>query len=266
MTVQTPEIQPAAGWFLSGFQQFLWRYLRRHFHTIAILHESRAALSSLSGRPLIVYANHPSWWDPLIAHFLNEALMSPRHFFAPIDAEALQKYKVFEKLGFFGVQMASQSGAANFLRQCSSILRRDDSALWITPEGRFADVRDDSAPLMPGLAHLCWKNRNAVAVPLALEYTFWDERLPVCLVNLGQPIDTAQRTDWSKATWSDALRQHLRDAQSELANASIARSSAPFDQLLKGRRGTGWFYDTCRKLKSKLSGTDFDASHGEQFQ
>ncbi|OYP35532.1 acyltransferase [Rhodopirellula sp. MGV] len=259
-------IAPPAAWFLGGFHRFLNRFLKRHFHAIAVLRDSRIDCGSLQDRPVIIYANHPSWWDPLIAHFLNAALFSPRHFFAPIDAEALQKYKVFEKLGFYGVQLSTQSGAAAFLRNSLAILNRCDSALWITPEGRFADVRDHSAELMPGLSHLCSKCSDVIAIPLALEYVFWDERLPVCLVNLGQPLDAQQHRDWDKAAWGDALRDGLRDAQADLAAASIARSSDPFDNLLTGRRGAGGVYDACRKLKAKLMGKPFDASHGDQFR
>ncbi|MCD0462722.1 lysophospholipid acyltransferase family protein [Roseiconus lacunae] len=276
----TPDVTPSAslskpspGWFLAGFQRFLRRYLRRHFHAVAVTTVGRERIAAIGNRPLIVYANHPSWWDPLIAHFLNETLLSPRHFFAPIDAQALQKYKVFEKLGFYGVQMSSKSGVVDFLNHSSAILDRHDAALWITPEGRFADARDHSVPLMPGLAHLCHKNATrggdrqpVLALPLALEYVFWDERLPVCLANPGQLIDAASHSDWRKDDWKEVLQSRLRDAQAELADAAIARSSQPFENLLAGRRGAGWLYDGCRKLKAKLTGKPFEATHGEQFR
>jgi 1-acyl-sn-glycerol-3-phosphate acyltransferase len=259
-------VSKPAAWFLSGFHRFLRPYLKRHFHSIAIEHARRPAVDFASGTPLIVYANHPSWWDPLIAHYLHQTLFPDRHFFAPIDAAALEQYRVFEKLGFYGVRLSSTSGAAAFLKTSQSILADPDSAIWITPEGRFADPRDHSAELMPGLAHLCQRTQHAVVLPLALEYVFWDERLPVCLVTLGEAAHTGEHPEWSKPDWARHLTAALRDSQHRLAELTKARDSRPFDHLLLGTRGSGWVYDTCRRIKAVLTGQRFRAGHGDQFQ
>ena len=96
---KTTSVPHVAGWFQNGFHRFLRRYLKRHFHTIAIDRDSRSSLIVDDDQPLIVYGNHPSWWDPLIAHFLNRSLFPNRQFYAPIDADALEQYKVFANLG-----------------------------------------------------------------------------------------------------------------------------------------------------------------------
>lgn len=256
--------RPAA-WFLGGFHSFLRPYLRRHFHAIAIDHERRPPETLAPDAPLIIYANHPSWWDPLIAHFLHRSLLPDRHFFAPIDAEALEQYGVFEKLGFYGVKFSSITGAASFLKKSLSILNQSDSAIWITPEGRFADSRDYDAELMPGLAHLCWRCPHAVVVPLALEYVFWDDRLPNCLVSMGKPLRCGEQP-WTKPQWATHLASELRDTQQRLAQLSIQRSGEPFDNLLSGARGGGWLYDSCRRMKAWVTGKEFKAEHGGQFQ
>lgn len=260
-----PPKKPGA-WFENGFQRFLSRYLGKHFHSVAVQRESLANADLPKDAAVIIYANHPSWWDPLIAQFLNRTLFSPRQFYAPIDAEALEQYKIFEKLGFYGVKLSSTSGASDFLKTSGAILNHPSTALWITPEGRFADVRDHESELMPGMAHLCSRHENVVAVPLALEYVFWDERLPVCLVSLGDPLVASEHTDWTKSEWSERLSAHLRDAQDRLSTLVIARSSEPFENLLKGKRGGGWIYDTCRRFKAWITGKPFKAAHGEQFQ
>ncbi|QEF98042.1 hypothetical protein Mal15_20890 [Stieleria maiorica] len=265
-TDDTLLVKKPAAWFLGGFHAFLRPFLRRHFHCIAIDRATHPASDFARDIPLIIYANHPSWWDPLIAHFLHRTLFPERHFFAPIDADALEQYSVFEKLGFYGVKLSSGSGAAAFLKKSVSILNQPDSAIWMTPEGRFADVRDHGAELMPGLSHLCKRTDDAIALPLALEYAFWDERLPVCLISLGTPIRTADHPDWSKPDWAKHLAGGLRDAQTHLSQLTISRSSEPFDNLLSGTRGGGLVYDSCRRVKAMLTGKKFQASHGGQFQ
>jgi 1-acyl-sn-glycerol-3-phosphate acyltransferase len=284
---------PTSGWIQKGFHTFLGPYLRRHFHCIGIHQSSYDPTSetpserslgstadpaddrSLRG-PVIIYTNHPAWWDPLIAHVLNAELFKPRQFYAPIDAEALKQYRVFEKLGFYGINLGSTSGAAAFLRTSMSILRDESSALWITPEGRFCDVRDHSAPLMPGLAHLCQKlGEDSTAhgirgggrvIPMAMEYVFWEERLPACLVMFGQPLRPSECGDWDKPRWNNELSDRLRQTQRRLAEAAIGRDSSAFKPLIRGNVGAGGFYDTMRRFKSWMTRTTFRPGHGDHFK
>ncbi len=262
------DVPNVAAWFQGGFHVFLRSFLKRHFHSVAIERGSRCdrSLDLQVDAPLIVYGNHPSWWDPLIAHFLNSALFPSRQFYAPIDAEALEQYRVFGKLGFYGVQLNSTSGAAAFLKNSVAILNHGRTAVWMTPEGRFADVRDHTAPLMPGLAHLCNKLEHGWILPIALEYAFWEERLPECLVKMGEPISLADHHHLDKPRWSELLTSHLRAAQADLSQQVINRSVEPFDHLLRGSRGGGLIYDSLRRVKSLATRRRFRAAHGEHFE
>jgi 1-acyl-sn-glycerol-3-phosphate acyltransferase len=257
---------PVQSWFQNGFHAFLQPFLKRHFHAVAIDRESRCD-SLDESTPLIVYGNHASWWDPLMAHFLNRTLFPGRQFYAPIDADALEQYRVFGKLGFYGVRMDTTSGAAAFLSQSTAILQSPQgTAIWITPEGRFSDVRDHSAALMPGLAHLCTRMRSGYALPIALEYVFWDERLSVCLVKMGTPIPILAHSDLPKAQWSELLTSRLRETQLDLSELAITRSSEPFENLIRGRTGAGFVYDSFRRIKSWATGRRFRSQHGKQFE
>ena len=262
-----PASVPAVpAWLQGGFHSFLTPFLKRHFHAIAIDRDTRCDQLDLGDSPVIVYANHPSWWDPLIAHFLNQQLFPSRQFYAPIDAAALRQYRVFSKLGFYGVELESTRGAAAFLKQSTAILSRGDTAIWITPEGRFCDVRDHSAALMPGLPHLCKRMHDGFVIPLALEYVFWEERLPVCLAKTAAPIRVAERSQWDKPQWGQFLAEQLRQTQTSLSRLAVERNSQPFDNLLSGRTGAGLAYDSFRRIKALLTGQRFRSQHGEHFE
>jgi len=271
---------PTSAWIQKGFHGFLRHYLKRHFFFIGLHRDgynpSIATADDRPGEPTIVYANHPAWWDPLIAHYANDVLFGKRQFYAPIDAEALKQYRVFEKLGFYGIDLQSTSGAAAFLRTSMSILNAPDTSLWITPEGRFCDARDATASLMPGLAHLCTKmsglrdagenSRGGRVMPMALEYLFWEERLPVCFIRFGNPFRPAEHPLWDKPTWNANLNERLRQTQRELACGAIARDPAAFESLMTGRVGAGMLYDTMRRLKSWMKREKFRAEHGERIR
>lgn len=254
------------GWFQDGFHGFLKPFLKRHFHAIGIHQDSIPHVDIPDEEPVLIFGNHPSWWDPLIAHFLNRKLFSKRQFYAPIDAEALEQYRVFGKLGFYGVRLNNTSGAASFLKQSMAILGTPGTAIWLTPEGRFSDVRDHSTDLMPGLSHLCSRMQSGRAIPLALEYVFWNERLPVCLAKLGEPISIAENQALDKPEWNRLVTTRLRQTQNELSQSAMQRSSDNFDNLIRGRTGAGGFYDFFRRLKSWSRLKRFRPHHGNQFE
>ncbi len=259
-------VPPVQAWFQNGFHRFLRPYLRRHFHAVAIERDSLARVRIDDSLPLVVYSNHPSWWDPLIGHFLHRVAFPNRQFYAPIDAAALEHYGVFEKLGFYGVRLESLHGARAFLTKSLAIASAAGTAIWITPEGRFRDARDHAAELMPGLPHLCRRMETGVAVPLALEYAFWDERLPNCFARFGPPIPVDDSPRLSKPEWDRMLTAAMRANQAALAEHVIRRRDDPFENLLRGRLGAGGVYDTMRRMKAWARGRAFRATHGDHFQ
>jgi len=261
-----PEPPPVSHWIQNGFHVFIRSYLRRHFHSVAVADNDVWNFDFPKDQPLIFYCNHPSWWDPLLVHFFNSHRFSGRQFYAPIDAEALEQYQVFKKLGFYGVSLSSTRGASSFLKQSRAIVSAPNTVLWITPEGRFSDVRDQSAPFMPGLAHLCSRLDSGFVVPMALEYAFWEERLPEALCKMGTPIELASSRQMTKEQWQMRLTTTLRQTQAELAALVILRDSKPFRNLLSGKKGSGPIYDSMRRIRAILTGQRFKASHGKQFE
>lgn len=213
--------------------------------------------------PLLVVLNHPSWWDPLMGLLLAKHCTPGRRFRAPIDAAMLARYGVFRKLGFFGVDQ-SAAGLRSFLKTSSAILASEQDALWVTPEGRFADVRDD-AELEPGLGHLLAGLDRGTVLTLAAEYPFWEERLPEALAAFGDPIDVADHPGLGKIAWSDLIRRRLRQTQAELAEASIARDAGRFEPVLSGAAGVGGFYDVGRRLKAWSRLQRFRPQHGRKL-
>ncbi len=104
--------------------------------------------------PLIVVANHPSWWDPLIGLVLTDVHARLAHPFRPDRRQGLDQYPFLERLGFFGVETGTTRGSLAFLRQSLAILAHPEAALWITAQGEFVDPRDRPVRLKQGIGHL----------------------------------------------------------------------------------------------------------------
>lgn len=227
---------------------------------------------------VVVFANHASWWDPLTALFLCDNLFEGFKLYAPIDAEAFEKYKVFGQMGFYPVDQSHLRGAAHFLKVSKHILKHAGATIWITPEGRFADVRDKSTELMPGLGHLAASvqksQRGANSprvwfVPLAVEYAFWEEKQPELLTSFGEGVCIDPRSKGEpedKIVWQNRLTANLRRAQEELATASIARDSNYFEVLLSNSGGTFFIYDWYRRAAAKIRGKELDVQHSDKLR
>ena len=243
------------------FAFYLRWYLGRQFHAMRMSRTGQPR--AFPGRPLIVYSNHPSWWDPAVYILLCDMLFPNRAGFGPMDASALGKYGVFERMGVFGVHQQDPRGAAVFLRTCLAVLEDPGAMLWITAEGAFTDPRTRPLSLRAGLAHLARRVPGAVILPLAIEYTFWNESRPEVLVRFGEPLLSDRQG--SVAEWTERLEHGLAVTMDALAAESLTRNPALFTPLVRGGAGVGGIYDSWRWLRATANGRRFDPSHGGEI-
>lgn len=253
-----PSVSP---FLLRAFTLYVTRYLRRHFHSVRLAHTS-VPLGFPAELPLIIFINHPSWWDPLVGLFLTSRCFPDRRVYAPIEAAVLTRYQFFARLGFFGVEPGTVRGAATFLRIGQAVLGRPNSALGVTPEGQFTDPRDRPVRLRSGLGHLVCRLRTGVLLPLALEYPFWEERFPEALARFGEPVFIEPENGRSPAEWTAILAQRLETAQDALSLDARRRDHTAFKILLGGSAGVGRVYDLWRSLRARLRGEQFRREHG----
>lgn len=257
-------LPPVSAPWLRWFTWYSRRYCRRHFHSLRV---SRSGLPpELPTLPLVIYSNHASWWDALVCLVLKDELFGAHTAFAPIDAAMLQRYKFFGRLGFFGVEQNTRRGAMQFLRVSEVILQSPRHLLALTPQGRFADARERPVRFAAGLGHLAARESPAVFVPLAIEYVFWEERLPEILVRFGEPVVTGgrHRARRRPEAWTRFLEWELARTQDGLAAESQRRCPEDFETLLRGGAGQGGIYDLWRVLKAAWRGEPFQKEHGNK--
>lgn len=257
----TPRISPTVFQF---FTQYSTSYLRKHFHALRLSQQPLAGLAD--GRALIVCLNHPSWWDPLVCLALARHVFPERSHFAPIEAAALSKYKIFERIGFFGIEPGTAAGASRFIKVGSALLGGGAShALWVTVQGHFSDPRTRPLELRHGVGHLVHRSSNIAVLPLALEYPFWQEKYPEALARFGEPLLIDHGSDRVPREWSALIAERLVQAQDRLAADSIERCADAFETVLGGSAGIGGVYDLWRSLRARVRGERFIRAHGEDL-
>jgi 1-acyl-sn-glycerol-3-phosphate acyltransferase len=256
--VNARNVPPISAATLRFFRMIVHSYFRRHFRAVMVQH---GELLAQAQGPLIVYANHSSWWDPMVSVLLAQTLLPGRAHYAPMDAAALARYPILRRIGIFPVEMTSARGAAQFLRTSQAILA-SGGVVWITPQGRFSDPRETPLEFKPGLGALATRVEGLTLLPLAIEYTFWDERLPETLLRLGAPVRIGLdvRTDEATSHLAEALSTVMQD----LKVAAVARDARAFEVLLSGSRGTGGIYGLGRWVRGFMTRRPVRLDHTER--
>jgi 1-acyl-sn-glycerol-3-phosphate acyltransferase len=244
---------------LNVFALYSRQHVRRYFHSIRIL-KNKLPPPNVPGS-IVIYLNHASWWDPLVCLFLARKFFADRISYAPIDAGSLRRYGFFKHLGFYGVEKESVFGAMTFLRTTCSLLRSQRSAVWLTPQGRFEDVRTRPVRLQPGIGSLARRMKNVAFVPLAIEYVFWTEPRPEILLSFGEPVIATGQALLNSGETTEFFGTVLEKEQDELATVSYRREPSDWIVLDRGASGVSRVYDTWRWLLSRIFGHEFIRGH-----
>ena len=246
---------------LAVFSLYLHWYMGRAFHAVRLARAERFPVMGVASKT-IVCLNHPSWWDPLTALLLSRQLAPRANHYAPMEASALKRYGFMQRLGLFPIDTHALRAGGRFLRAAGELLNQPNSVLWITPEGRFTDIRQRPAQWRPGIAALVARQQQCTIIPLAIEYTFWDERLPEALALIGEPLHIDDGRSLGSDTIHAMLTQSMMRTQDELAALGAARDPTAFATVLYGGSGVSLVYDAWKRLQARWNGQPYIAEHG----
>ncbi len=227
---------------------YIPRYVRKGFHAVRLDTESVIPTGTT---PTVIYLNHPSWWDPLISAVIACRFYPQHRHYSPIDADSLEQYPVMQKLGFFPVHKNTRQGASQFLQTSREVLRQPHSILWVTPQGDFVDAIIRPVTIKPGIGHLARDIRPILFAPMALEYTFWQDRLPEALIRIGPAINPESQAYQTAGQWTTILAKGLEHQQDLLHKKAVTRSDVGFTSLLSRRSSLGGIYDIRMRLGGK---------------
>lgn len=245
------------------FVRYFDRYFRRHMNAMRLA-QWGAPPDLRDDAPVVLYTNHPAWWDAAIYILLANLHFGARSNYAPIDAEMLEKYGFFGRMGAYGVDLESRKGAQDFLAASADILAHDDAAIWVAAQGRFMDVRARPLDLKPGISRLVEIAPHAQYVPVAIEYGFWEQRGGEAFVAYGDALSGDELAGMER----EARRLHLEDALTRIADRLsedvITRDPARFDALIEGKAGIGGIFDFTKRILARLKGESYDPAHGRR--
>lgn len=253
---KTADFIPAAysARFTYYFARYVRRMIRKSFHAVRIMPVQADALNSLADHdgPVLVLLSHSSWWDPLISLALHDYFSPRREPMAPMDASQLRKFGVLKRIGIFGIdpdQPASLEAMGAYAAQRFQANPR--CSLWITPQGRFTDVRSPIA-IRPGGAAMAARTPGMRVLCLAIEYGFWTDQRPEVFLRWN-PVAVPIGRERSTAAWHRAILEAMVDNNARLSEAVMSRDPAKFVPVFDsaGAAATNWWYDLWLKVRGR---------------
>jgi len=145
-------------WFVYPFFQYytLW-LMKKHFNRISI-HGS----FSDKGLPILLLANHFSWWDGFFAVFLNYKILH-RKFHVMMLEEQLKKYWFFSLSGAFSVKKHARS-IMDTIDYANELLTANRNMVVVYPQGRIRSVYETQLHFEKGVARIIYNSKNNIQV------------------------------------------------------------------------------------------------------
>ena len=188
-----------SAWFERLFAIYNRNLIARRFEGLRV-----AGLEHLQGRPrvspLLLYANHSSWWDGLVAFQVGRTCALDQYVM--MEEKQLRAYPLFRRLGAFSVVRESPREAARSIEYARRLLHGTNRALWIFPQGETRPNDDRPLELYTGAARIIQRTGEIYAAPVGMRYEFLEEFRPDILVRIGplEQITAGNDFDPKRAT------------------------------------------------------------------
>lgn len=217
-----------SGLWASVIDRYVGWKVRRAFRTVWI----RGTLPEGGG--LLVYVNHPGFWDGFITHQLGA--VAGWDTYALMDEKNLKRYRFLSRIGAFSVRPGEASSALESLRYARELLQRPRASVFVFPEGELRPGTQPG-PLQRGVELLA-RAAQARCLPVAIRYAVFEHELPDVLLEVGE------------AHAPERLEGFDHRLRALVSRAAAARSPEGYRVLVQGRRGIAERWDAFRGVTS----------------
>ncbi|REJ78376.1 MAG: acyl-phosphate glycerol 3-phosphate acyltransferase [Acidobacteria bacterium] len=213
-------------WFENLFALYNSNLLRRRFHSFRI-----KGLPGLTepdrSKPLILYANHTSWWDGLAAFQISRAAHLDAYLM--MEERQLRRYFLFRKLGAFSVVRENPREAYRTLEYAADLLYEDPGrCLWIFPQGKITPAGKRPLGFYKGIGKLVEIAGDCRVAPVVFRYEFEGEYKP----SIYAAVAECEVFVSGREVTVDAFEKEMEDLLLSLGNDIVSREFAGYRDLI----------------------------------
>lgn len=169
------------------FSLYLHHLFRRHFAAFYRLEDMPEINPEY---PLLVLANHSSWWDGFFLYYLNHNYFRRRMFLMMLE-EQLQNYSFFRRLGAYGIDPKDFRAIRESLRFTSSILNGNSGKnvlVGIFPQGELLPWGAHPFKFKRGIDLILRDVKTTITIlPMAMRIEMLSEQRPEVFFLSGKP-------------------------------------------------------------------------------
>ena len=137
------------------FKLYTLYLLRKHFRHVSIRGEFID-----KGLPVLIIANHFSWWDGFWINYLNIKLIKRKYHFMMLE-EQLQKNRILNYTGGYSIRKNSRS-IIQTLAYTSKLLTNSKNLVLMFPQGKIESIYADNFTFETGLLHILKRLQNNI--------------------------------------------------------------------------------------------------------
>lgn len=196
-------------------------------------------------RPLLIAANHASWWDAVMPILLSLDLFD-HDAYGIMEERQLRRYGFFRRLGMFSVDRENFRSARRSLDYAAALLRGTGRVLWLFPQGEI--VPNDRRPIRcySGTAHLIRLIGECSLVPVAFRYELLHQERPIALARVGEIMDIGPDDGGTAAGRTELIAALLTDQADRLRDDFCDERLDDYIPVLHGRRSINDWWDGIR--------------------
>jgi len=178
---------------LAAFEAFFRPWQRRRLNAVRITGLPRTVRADL---PLVLAANHVSWWDTFTLRELHR-ILRPRAPLYTLASEAeLRHLPYFRLTGAFGVDPGDRRSVLAAIRFVRDRVReRRDSTLIFFPQGRIWPSHRRPLGFRRGIEAFARPIAPCMVLPVAIHHEPGNTPAPTVYVSCGAPVHVTRDLD-----------------------------------------------------------------------
>lgn len=193
------------------FQRYTKRTLRKNFHKVEIVGEFQE-----NHLPVLVLANHISWWDGFWVMHLNLEILHRKFHFMMLE-EQLKKHWYFRYAGGFSVRRNTLS-IIKTLNYTTEILQNKHNMVLLFPQGHLRSMHEKELTFESGIGKIVKGCKNEINILFAANFIeYGSKRKPSLFMHIqsykGEGKTTTDIQNGYNDFYRDALSYQINNAE-----------------------------------------------------
>lgn len=219
--------------------------LRKHFDRI-FLRIRYERTNEQFALPMLMCANHASWWDGYVATLVERAMSVDGYLM--MEEAQLRRYFFFRWAGCFSVDRHNTRSAMQSLHYAAQLLKkRPGRFVWLFPQGTISP--NDKRPLVffTGAAYLARETTPVLLYPVATRIEYLAEQRPDLFISVGEPLFIDAEIAHGRGFLKNCTRQleeRVTLELDQLRSDVLASDYSSFTRIMGGRASINRIFDT----------------------